>query len=176
MPEEIDKEKIKTIHLLREQGKNKNEVAEILGLSWATIDKYWDQWEKKEGQEEIKKAPSGEDYKKLYTLFEEGKGIVESVIETGLSAPIVNLVFSQYCKDKHLSSLKEVEENLVASLLKRIEACEKEVEALRDNFADNSVKIFRKTIEEEMQDIIQNVIQKIEEEELKKYDYRRRGI
>lgn len=176
MPEEIDSEKIKTIHLLKERGKNKNEISQLLGISWASVNKYWDQGEKKEGQEEIEKAPSGEDYKKLYTLFEEGKGIVESVIETGLSAPIVNLVFSQYCKDKHLSSLKEVEENLVASLLKRIEACEKEVEALRDNFADDSVKVFRKAIEEGMEDIIQNVIQKMEEEELKKYDYRRRGI
>jgi len=158
MPEEIDKEKIKIIHLLRDQGKNKNEVAKILDISWATVDKYWDQWKKKEEQEEeIEKAPSGEDYKKLYKLFEEGKGIVECVIETGLSAPIVNLVFSQYCKDKHLSSLKEVEENLLASLLKRIEACEKEVESLRDNFADNSVKAFRKAIGEEMKNIIQNV-------------------
>ena len=126
----IKKETLGLIQALKELDLNKSEVSEILSLSWSTVNRYWGEEIKEENtkkrivKEEKKGTISREDWKLLYRMFDQGKGKVDVIKETGMG-DITGRVYKQYCKNKGIPHQVNV--------LDDIEKLKKQVKENRDN-------------------------------------------
>jgi len=148
---EIDKEIIRLINYLRKQGKSRNQVSEILGISWSTVNKYWEEKIKagqfKKTEDKEYGTISREDYMKIYTLLEGGKSKVDIVKETGVG-DIIDSVFNQYCKDKGIPNPQNVLSN-VKKLKLQVDAIQKNVDLLikkLDEVSEKSREVSSKII------------------------------
>ena len=148
---EIDEEVIRLINYLRKQGKSRNQVSELLGISWSTVNKYWEEKIKAGQFKKIEDKKYGtisrEDYMKIYTLLEEGKSKVDIVKETGVG-DIIDSVFNQYCKDKGIPNPQDVLSN-VKKLKLQVDKIQKNVDLLikkLDEVSEKSREVSNKII------------------------------
>jgi hypothetical protein len=118
---DLDAELVKVVKYLKNQGKTRHQVSNILKISWATANKYWE--DNTDALSKLKSMGmedheiSREDFKILYKLFEEGKTVVEVVKETGLYE-IAHKVYAQYCDDK---GVRHASESSLLILILRIQ-------------------------------------------------------
>lgn len=108
-------EKKELIQKLKNEGKTKSDVAEILNVSWNTVNKYWGKDEQLTTQEEDDTEKETDtitrkELSHMYKRFDEGALPVDIIIETGIKqAP---QVFEQFCEDKKYTHPKFLYENI----------------------------------------------------------------
>ena len=137
------------------RGENNNQIAEATGLSWHTVQAIREEVQggdapspanRKEKAEPEPPQPEPrippDTWKTCYTLFEEGKDVVATVIETGLPADIVRGIHEDYSRDrgtprpadlaKRFSQLKEETEKAIKQIQEEVKAQNAEIEKLRN--------------------------------------------
>lgn len=116
----LPREKLGAIRILKKSGWTNTDVSVALDIDRKTVGRYTvseRESEEKERKEEPRESQpvqiSGEEYRTLYQLFEEGKSKVEAVIETGKTADVVDRIYEHYCADNEMplpeDALKDIE-------------------------------------------------------------------